>query len=200
MCYVCGKSSNKIVHLTGCRYVKMMPEKNRKYFNSLKDASEAGYVQCKYCSHIMKYLKREEKSLESYCRPNGVYFYFSAADGSLDVISRSGRWKIIVNGQKHYIWLYHKNNHGFKPGELVPGYHSQSIRSSSLMGYMNYIVKHDLFREDNPLYEHQKHSNAPKGSKKWKKDQRRAKNMRKTQSIRYVNELLENMSIGNIAY
>ena len=200
MCYVCGKSSNKIVHTQGCRYVKMMPEKNRKYFSNLKDASDAGYVQCKYCSHIKKYLNREEKQLEKYCRPNGVYFYFNSADGSLDVISRSGKWKIIVNGQKHFIWLYHKNNHGSRFGDLVPGYHSQKIRSSSLMGYMSYIVEHDRYREENPLYERQKHTNTVKGSKKWKKDQRRAYRMRKTQSIRYVNALLENMACGNIAY
>lgn len=200
MCYVCGKSRNKIVHAQGCRYVKMMPEVNRRYFNTLKEASEEGYVQCKYCAHIKKYLNREEKELEEYCRPNGVYYFFNPTDGSIDVISHSGKWKIMVNGQKHFIWLYHKNNHGVNNRNLVPGYHSQKIRSSSLMGYMTYIVKHDQFREENPLYERQMHTNTTKGSKKWKKDQRRAERMRKTQSIRYVNELLENMSLGNIAY
>lgn len=200
MCYVCGKSNNKIVHTMGCRYVKMMPDKNRKFFHTLKEASEAGYVQCKYCAHIKKYLSREEKQLEGFCRPNGVYYYFNPVDGSIDVISRSGKWKIIVNGQRHFIWLYHKNNHGSNYGDLVPGYHSQRIRSSSLMGYMSYIVEHDKYREENPLYDRQKHHNAEKGSKKWKKDQRRAKNMRKTQSIRYVMNLLDEMSAGRVAY
>ena len=57
MCYVCGRSSNKIVHSMSCRYVKLIPEKNRKIFSNLKEASEAGYVQCKYCAHIVKYLR-----------------------------------------------------------------------------------------------------------------------------------------------
>lgn len=200
MCYVCGKTGNKIVHSMGCRYVKMMSEKNKKYFNSLKEAFEAGDKQCKYCAYINKYLKKEEKELERFCRPNGVYYYYNPSDGSLDVISHSGKWKIIVNGQKNYIWLYHKNSRGSNYRDFVPGYHSQRIHSSSLMGYMRYIVEHDKYRENNPLYERQKHTNTVKGSKKWKKDQRRAEQIRRKQSIRYVNELLENMARGNIAY
>ena len=200
MCYICGKSNNKIIHTMDCRYVKMMPEKNRKYYHTLKEASEAGYVQCKYCAYIKKYLNREEKQLEEFFKPSGVYFYFNPGDGSIDVISHSGKWKIIVNGQRHFIWLYHKNNNGSNYGDLVPGYHSQRIRSSSLMGYMSYIVEHDKYREENPLYNRQKHQNAEKGSKKWKKDERRAKNMRKTQSIRYVMNLLDEMAAGRVAY
>ena len=69
------------------------------------------------------------------------------------------------------------------------------------MGYMDYIVKHDEYREENPLYANQiKHPNSPKGSKKWKKDQRRAEKARRSSSIKYVMELLNNMSVGNLAY
>ena len=198
MCYVCGRSSNKIVHSMSCRYVKLIPEKNRKFFSNLKEASEAGYVQCKYCAHIVKYLRKEEKELEKFCRSNGIYYRFNSEDGSLDVISPSGKWKIIVNGQKHFIWLYHKNNHGTNPGDPVPGYHSQKIRCSSLIGYMNYILKHDWYREENPLYESQRHHNLVKGSKRWKKEQRKADRIRKTQSIRYVMNLLDELSVGRV--
>ena len=200
MCYVCGKSKNKIVHSMACRYVKMIPDKNRKYFANIREASDAGYVQCKYCTNIKKYLSREEKQIEDYCRQNGIYYYLNSVDGALDIISRTGKWKIIVNGQKHFIWLYHKNNHGFNPGDLVPGFHSQKIRCSSLYGYMKYIVGHDKYRMENPLYNSQKHGNTKKGSKKWKKENHRAKQIRRTQSIRYVTDLLDNMALGNIAY
>lgn len=199
MCYVCGKSANKIVHTTNCRYVKMMPNKNKKYFHTLKEAAEAGYVQCKYCAHIEKYLRREDKALDSYCRPNGVYYYFNPADGAIDVISRTGKWKIIVNGQKHFIWLYHKNNHGANPNDLVPGFHSQKVRRSSLMGYMEYIVAHDQYRTENPLYDRQVKQMGT-GAKARKNTRRREKKMRRTQSIRYVMTLLDSMSDGVIAY
>ena len=199
MSYVCGKSSNKIIHYMDCRYIKMIPTKNRKYFYTMEDASESGYVQCKYCSYIGKYINKEKKMLEHYCIPNGIHYYFNAADGSLDVISHSGKWKIIVNGQRHFIWLYHKNKFGNRPNELIPGYHSQSVRRTSLMGYMKYIVDHDRYRDDNPLYERQRHVNTIKGSKKWKKDQKRAERMRRKQSINYVINMLEEIAAGRIA-
>ena len=199
MSYICGKSRNKIVHTQECRYVKMIPDNNKKYYRSLQEASDAGYVQCRYCAYIKKYLKGNERDLEKYCRLNGVYFYFNPSDGSIDVISKSGKWKIIVNGQKHYIWLYHKNNHGCNYEDFVPGYHSQKIRCNTLQGYMDYIIKHDQYREEDPLYENQKH-NTVKGSKKWKKQKKRADRIRRTQSIRYVRALIDNIALGNIAY
>lgn len=194
MSYVYGKSRNRIVHMNGCRYTKMIQHK--EYFSTLKEASDAGYVQCRYCSKIMKYLNSENKQLKDYCISNGVYFYFDPADGSVDVISRSGRWKIIVNGQRNQIWLYHRNNPGTNTDGFVPGYHSQKIRSSSLMGYMNYIVEHDRYRQENPLYECQKRAGI-KGSKG---EKRRAEKIRRMQSIRYVNELIDSMARGKIAY
>ncbi len=59
---------------------------------------------------------------------------------------------------------------------------------------------HDKYRMENPLYNSQKHGNTKKGSKKWKKENHRAKQIRRTQSIRYVTDLLDNMALGNIAY
>lgn len=198
MSYVCGKSSNKIVHWKGCRYVKMMPEKNNRYFKRLKDATEAGYKQCKYCARIKMYLRKEEKQLEEFCGANGLYYYFNPPDGSLDVISRSGRWKIIVNGHKHPIWLYHKNRWQSNAEEMIPGYHTQRIHCSTLMEYMNYIAEHDLYRERDPLFEWQKHPDTVRYSKKWKKEQKRASKMQRTQRIRYVNELLDGLKTGKI--
>ncbi len=100
MCYICGKSSNKIVHNQICRYVKMMPKKNKKYFNDLQEALEAGYKQCRYCAQIERYLRKENKDLERFCKSKGIYYFFNPDDGSLDVLSKSGKWKVIVKGQK----------------------------------------------------------------------------------------------------
>lgn len=91
MCYVCGKSRNKIVHRTGCRYVSMIPNQNRKYFMTLTEAEEAGYVQCRYCAYIRKYMDNEKNELVSFCRQNGLYCAFNCRDGALDVISHTGK-------------------------------------------------------------------------------------------------------------
>ena len=200
MCYVSGKSTNKIVHRLDCRYVKMMPAKNKKYFSRFKEASDAGYVQCKYCAPIKEYLKKEEKDLRSYCNGNGLFYSFNNSDGSLDIISRTGKWKIIVNGQKNFIWLYHMNtdyrHDTSKFSDMVPGYHSQNVRKSTLLGYMSYIVNHDNFRHENPLYGKYYHPNRIKGSKRWRKERKRADRIRRAQSIDYVLSLLDGMSAG----
>ena len=199
MSYVCGQSHNKIVHTVNCRYMKMIPKENRRFFNTIKEASEAGYVRCKYCSKILRYLGKEKKQLEEFSKRNGLFFFYNNTDDSLEVISKTGKWKMVERGKKNTICLYHKNNNGKHPKDEVPGYHGQNTNSKTLMGYMNYILEHDKYRQENPLYNCQKRATT-KGSKRWKKEKRLAEKIRRAQSIQYVDELIDNMSRGNIAY
>ncbi len=196
MCYVCGKSSNKIIHVQNCGYVKQIPQKNKKFFNDPKEAVESGYSFCKHCSYLNRYVRRERNSIENYCKANGLFMEFNRKDGSLDIISHTGKWKIIVNGQRHFIWLYHKNLSGMNNSSMVPGYHSQKVRKSTILGYLEYIVEHDTYREEDPLYSYQK-----KTGKKNRKSRARKTELIKTwQSIRYVTSILNGMSEGRIAY
>ena len=194
MGYICGKSNNKIIHNCGCRYVKMIPKHNRKNFDLMSEALEDGYRYCKYCSHIGKYLQKEKKQLADYCKQYGVYYYFNRMDGSLDVISQSGTWKIVVKGKKHQIFLYHKNDAQTKREGEFPGYHWQNVRKSTLMGYIKYIVHHDSYREKQPLYESQKKGKHRKGTKAWRKEQCRAEQMRKKRKVRYVLDLIDKLA------
>ena len=198
MLYASKRSEGRIVHRDCCRYIKMIPEKNRVQFWKMKKAMEMGYCLCRYCAPIWQYLKREGRELDSFCKKNGLFYSFNRGDGSLDVISRTGKWKVIVCGRENFIWLYHKNLYEKKGREsIVPGYHSQSVRRSTLMGYLKYVAEHDAYRKAEPLYECQK-----KG-KGWqfRHDQKQLeKKVRRKQSISYVLELLNGMSEGRIAY
>ena len=109
MCYVCGKSRNKIAHSPDCRYVKMIPEQNKKYIMSRRMVADTDYRFCKCCAPILQYLRRERQDLDNYTRATGLSYTFNPSDGSLDIISKSDVWKIIVNGGQDFIWLYHKN-------------------------------------------------------------------------------------------
>lgn len=200
MCYVCSKSEKKIFHSADCRYVEGIKKENRIYFKTLKDATNAGYRQCKCCSHIQEYLDRESSRIGGFCKQNGIYYYTDPSDGALNVISKTGNWKIIVNGRYHNIWLYHKSNLGSHDDEFISGYHSQDAYSTSLKGYMKYIVNHDSFKRDKPLSRASAHLNCTEGSRKWKKVQKHAEKARRQQSIKYVLDLIDNMSAGNIAY
>ena len=60
----------------------------------------------KLCAHINKYVGKEKKELDLYCGSKGVYYYFNRNDGALDVISKTGKWKIIVQERlTHFVWV-----------------------------------------------------------------------------------------------
>ena len=157
MCYICGKSRNKIAHSPDCRYVKMIPYKNRSYFQNRQETADAGYRYCRCCAPVLGYLRREKKDMDNYGSATGLSYTFDPSDGSLIITSRMDTWKIIANGRQNRIWLYHRNAFGNDPESMIPGYHCQHIRKSTILGYMDYIVKHDIFRERNPLGEEKKH-------------------------------------------
>ena len=151
MCYICGKSGNRIAHSYDCRYVKLIPEKNREYYDYRRTANEAGYGYCKYCSYVMEYVRKEKKALDDYSRATGLTYSFNRLDGSLDIKSQSDEWKIIERGKDHTLRLYHKNQLDLEEESIIPGYHYQKIQKGTVLGYLDYIVKHDIFRERNPI-------------------------------------------------
>ena len=151
MCYICGMSDNKIAHSWDCRYVKLIPEKNRKYFDYRRSANEAGFGYCKYCSYVMRYVRKEKKALDDYCQATGLTYSFNRQDGSLDIKSRSDEWKIVERGRDHSLRLFHKNQLDLGEESIIPGYHNQKITRGTVLGYLDYIVKHDIFRERNPI-------------------------------------------------
>ena len=193
MSYICGKSRNKIVHHLGCRYIKIIPMQNQRHFSSFKEAAEAGYVQCKYCAGIEKYLREENKVIRNYCVSHGIYYAFNASDGSLDVISHSGKWKIVVEKYPNVIGLYHQNNNVIRKRDFVPGFHKQNARFDTLMGYMSYIVDHDIYRFNNPIYENSK-KKMGRGIKAQRNIKFRENKLRKLHSISYVNNILDKIS------
>ena len=196
MNYVCGMSGNKIVHKSDCRYVKMIPEKNKRTFETLEIAYKSGYSECKYCSNLLRHLREEEDQLGKYCKPRGIRYYLCKDDGSWAVISHSGRWK-IAEGSKEYFRLYHNNNSNNGTKSRFIGYHKHNEFRKDLISYMKYIDNHDRYREADPLYANQKNI---KGKKKNKKLKRLEEKMRREREIKYVRDLLNSMSEGKIPY
>ena len=201
--YISGQSGRKIFHKVNCRYVNMIPIEKRKVFFSLHEAPKAGYVSCKYCSSVYSRLMRlEKKTLESFCRPKGICYFYNDQEGALEVISKSGKWKIVGADGNSEIELYHRNARVTKKKGAILGYHRQKANSKTLLGYMEYIANHDEFRNNNPLSakDAEKVKAKKPGSKKWKKLQHKAEMLKKRRDETYVMELLENMSRGNISY
>ena len=69
-------------------------------------------------------------------------------DGQLHVHTPRSKWRIIVNGKANKLFLYHKNTYhkNEEIPSIVPGYHSQATRSKTIVGYLEYIIQHDIYR------------------------------------------------------
>lgn len=185
------KSRRKIIHNNHCSYFKRMDHKHIGYFDSIEEARNAGYHICKHCTPMWSYYSKEYYKIKEYVANNAMEIDFR--DGEIIVQTPYSNWKIIVNGQKDYIFLYHKNTYNKCPDKrsLVSGYHSQSVRRSTLMEYLKYIVEHDTYRLYHPEYQ-KKNIELQKGKKKNKQKLKKEKKREHYQGMMRVLALLEN--------
>lgn len=189
-------SRKKIVHKQNCRHVRNIRMENRIYFRTMEEAAQSGYHICLDCSDIVRYYKREEKQILAYCMDNGMSAFINRPDGSLDILTPCSSWKIFIRGRQHSMVLYHKNTFCID-GEVsdVPGYHYQNVHRSEILQFMQYIICHDFYRLQNPVRVPVRYrysgGHCRKGTKRYKKQQKRLYRIRRRQEIRRVEKLLQ---------
>lgn len=221
-------SHRKIVHMTNCRIIQRIPKQNRKTFDSFEEAYEQGYRHCNCCSVIAQKYRKEKKAVDSFCRQHQLHF--ELINGVIHVISRHDCWRIIVNGKKNILFLYHKNTHWNKNKKIpsiIPGYHSQAYRTDSILGYLEYIVKHDNYRDEHTYDKYNNHSDNSsnqvselwviekygkpwdpndsigyyrriKGTKKYRKEEKRKKRQKRKAEINRVCALIEELNVMHV--
>lgn len=223
--YYSIKSHRKTVHLSNCSYLCHIPSKNIRSFKSLEEAEKYGYRLCNCCPSIASKYRKERKQIKEFCKTQG--FISKIHNGSLHIISACDCWQIITNGRNNSMFLYHKNTdmrfRREKHPSMVPGYHSQSFRSDTIIGYLNYISSHDEFRSEHPFGDYsylkkntEKTSERPdwhiekcgeeivsaenksyiriKGTHQYRKDQKKKKKIKRRAEITRVYALLDEMA------
>ena len=218
-----ANSHRKIIHFSHCKIIQRIPKSSRRTFDSLETAQEHGYRLCKCCPSIARKYRKERKQVDDFCKDNG--FTFKLLDGKIHVISKHDCWQIIVNGNNKSLFLYHKNTYKRYYKEtlpsIIPGFHSQSFRSKTILGYLEYIASHDKYRDEHPCTENSSSSmvktrNMPewakdkygrdyinpspsyrkiKGTKRYRKEQAKKKQQERRASIIRVNALLEELTV-----
>ena len=134
MYYYSKKSSSKIIHQQNCRHVARLDEGRTGQFQTIEYAQYLGYCMCKCCAPIIGYLKKEEEEMQQYCLKNGLAYFLS--DGCIEVITPESKWKIITNGTKNRMFLYHGNTFEKDTKSMVHGYHSQAVRRDTILQYL----------------------------------------------------------------
>lgn len=146
MVFYSTKSNEKVFHLPHCKIARRIRKEYKKQFATPEEARLAGYRMCNCCSLVGMRLRKEQKTVNQFCQENGISCWLK--DGQLHVHTPRSKWRIIVNGKANKLFLYHKNTYQKyeEIPSIVPGYHSQATRSKTIVGYLEYIVQHDIYR------------------------------------------------------
>lgn len=146
MVFYSTKSNEKVFHLPHCKIARRIHKEYKKQFATPDEARVAGYRMCNCCSPMGMRLRKEQEAVNQFCQENGASCWLE--DGQLHVITPKSEWRIIVNGKAKKLFLYHKNTYEKfeKIPSIVPGYHSQAARSETIVGYLEYIIQHDIYR------------------------------------------------------
>lgn len=188
-------SRKKVFHLPHCSFVRTIKAEYRKTFDSPEEARRNHYIQCNCCSPIGQRFRKEQNAIVSSCQRNGAICYLH--DGTIIITTPRSKWKIIVTGKANKLHLYHKNTRGTEdPLSPLPHYHHQKVYCKTITEYIDYIVEHDCYRMRTPLQPLPKKtgkskSKPRKGTKRWKAQQQKEKQIAKRKAIRNVYALLD---------
>lgn len=198
MYYYNKKSAKKIIHTFECFHIVHTCIEDIGWFETLKEAYQQGYRFCKHCNPLFKYYKAENKEIIDFCRKNGLSVILR--NKNILVCSIKSNWKITLD-KNNRIVLYHKNEFETNRDYLseINGYHLQGdARRDSIVSYLNYIIRHDDYRMQNPIYISKKEKESPpprKGTKRYKSLQRRIEKYERKKAIRNVLDLIDSLSI-----
>ena len=192
MFYYSKKSRGNIVHCEGCGHINKIKPENLEKFNTNQEIRGGGYRMCSCCSPLMKKLRTEKAELQKFCGENGLMYFI--CDGNMHIHSDGSKWVIIVSAKRSGSELHHENLYNEHYNDSVPGYHNQHFSSNTLMGYMDYIARHDAYRRKNPLRPKKAKKPPKKGTKSYKRYIKNEKKKEKRRKVRNVLNLIDSLS------
>ena len=147
MVFYSEKSRQKVFHLSHCKIIRRISKENRKQFATPEMAREAGYRLCDWCSPVGARVRKEKQAIDAFCRENGSVCCLK--DDRFHIRMPHSQWIVSASGKGHKLFLYHKNTYKKPkmPPSEIPGYHAQAVRRDTVMEYLNYIARHDVFRQ-----------------------------------------------------
>lgn len=201
MFYYIKKCRSKTVHLKGCRHIGHCADAEIGTFIDLTQADLSGYRLCNHCNLIQKQYKAEEEKILDICQKYGFSYY--QRDRIATVTTTVSKWKITVNNVGTQMNLYHRNSFDI-PGEvsIIPNYHYQNVTYKNIIGFLDYILRHDIYRKKHPLEENKKVNTPPpiKGTKRYRKEkkklERKTARIERRNSITRVLSLIESLQSG----
>ena len=188
-------SKEKVFHLPNCHYIRRIKAGNRKQFAFSREAYKAGYRPCSHCIRLKKQMVMEKGIISKICFKEGISCTMD--HGFISVMTHKSAWRIFAGDLKKSMILYHANawekHFGTVSKDPFEGYHWQGVSRKSLQEYLEYILRHDRYRYNQPYTQIDSEKKPRKGTKRWKAQQKKKKRYEKYLAVRHVYALLENI-------
>lgn len=196
------RSSRKIMHFPDCSIIRQVLPSNIRSFGTIGEAWSHGYCICQKCNPLKTMYQVEEEKIRNLCLSYPMTVALKS-DG-IHVISQYDFWRIIIEEYRGNPVLYHRNTMGFRRADhsCIPMYHKQKSSSSTLVGHLRYIIKHDTYRNqtENTSEQNNMQNAGRSPSNQGQKGQRlkqRSKSRKRQQNIAHVLSLIEELAACN---
>ena len=185
-----ANSQSKILHYAGCHHIDRICDINFAGFDYIEDARSEGYRLCKCCDPMIRKIQPLDNDMMRYCKSRAISY--QVINGELRVLTPFSEWKAYIGNNSKYD-LYHKNTRG-----RINDYHLQLKGMKSPMAILKYVDGHDNFRLDNPLPKEQKKTKSKprKGTKRYRKEMRKAEAAKKRYDVKRVLDLIDSLSMA----
>ena len=181
--------TSMLVHYEQCQHVKGSLKKKMVTFLYLQEARNRGYRVCKCCAPLVKKAHLQSKRTKDFCRQHSMRI--DVADGDLSVRTPYSMW--LIKWDKRKILLFHRNETGH-----TKNYHQQAFYGRQVMAYLEYIAKHDQYRQAKPLPEEppqEKGQLPPKGTKRYARAIKELRKKQKEYEIKRVLSLIDRLEL-----
>lgn len=149
MIYANKNSVKKVIHIKECSYLKNKEQKNIIVFFDMGEAFRQGYMLCQKCNPIKKQYFREGVFINNFAKANNLKVELGKQE--INIQSSLEQWKIVVAHDGYGMALYHRNTENRYNDNYVPNYHNQGVARETIVDYLKYIVKHDIYKKNEIL-------------------------------------------------
>ncbi len=149
MFYGSRHSKGKLFHYADCEHVKRISDSNIVEFQTMEAARSNRYKHCPHCCMVGRQYRQDRKEIDGFCRKYGLRQYIS--DGDMYVISEGDTaWRISEDGKGLFLLHESKEHIEYERKDTVyedRDYHIQRLAKTTIMGYLSYVLSHDLYEE-----------------------------------------------------
>jgi len=138
---------NKIYHLHDCTYVEKAGTEKLGRLDNHAQALREGYRCCCRCDAVARRVASEEAQIRKFCAEHELICL--QEPGALVINTVRSQWRLVPRDAYLQLQLYHRNwlPNKYNDSDLED-YHLQKVKSSTVIGFLEYIVNHERYREN----------------------------------------------------